>query len=94
MSEIKTDLDCIECDRQRSEALQALLTSSSKEEFMPNCTSNGQFRPVQCHNNSCWCVDEKGLEIAESRVHDGLPDCAGRKILTEKYARDSAGMHS
>ncbi len=46
---------------------------------MPNCTSDGRFNPIQCHNASCWCVDEKGLEIAESRVRDVLPDCAGKK---------------
>jgi len=35
----------------------------------PTCRSNGEFEPMQCHQKSgeCWCVDDRGIEIANSR---------------------------
>ncbi len=42
----------------------------------PQCTDEGQFEPMQCHQTTgeCWCVDDRGVGIPGTR---GLsqPDC-------------------
>ena len=38
---------------------------------IPRCNKLGDFEPIQCsneiNNSDCWCVDEYGVEIADSR---------------------------
>uniref|UniRef100_A0A0K0CY34 Thyroglobulin type-1 domain-containing protein n=1 Tax=Angiostrongylus cantonensis TaxID=6313 RepID=A0A0K0CY34_ANGCA len=36
----------------------------------------GYYRPEQCHNGFCWCVDRFGREFDNSRIKGELPDCA------------------
>ncbi|KAF5293262.1 hypothetical protein FQR65_LT11002 [Abscondita terminalis] len=33
----------------------------------PNCDSNGDYDPMQCHDGICMCVDQFGTEIPNSR---------------------------
>lgn len=48
---------------------------------MPWCTEDGKFKPMQCHapERSCWCVNDRGLPIADTRTiinsKDDLPAC-------------------
>ncbi|XP_067130970.1 uncharacterized protein [Centruroides vittatus] len=41
--------------------------------YLPSCTKDGNFEPIQCHpiSHICWCVDENGVEIAGSRTLPG-----------------------
>ena len=44
------------------------------------CDSSGMLLPVQCSDDTCWCVDpENGTEIPNTRVNQRrartLPDC-------------------
>ncbi|XP_067349367.1 nidogen-2 isoform X3 [Channa argus] len=41
--------------------------------FIPQCDSDGRYRPLQCHGSSghCWCVDHLGQERAGTRTPPG-----------------------
>ncbi|XP_041834846.1 nidogen-2 isoform X3 [Melanotaenia boesemani] len=47
--------------------------------FIPQCDSDGQYRPLQCHGSTghCWCVDSSGQERAGTRTPPGTSpkDC-------------------
>ncbi|XP_029371683.1 nidogen-2 isoform X3 [Echeneis naucrates] len=47
--------------------------------FVPQCDSDGQYRPLQCHGSTghCWCVDSRGQERAGTRTPPGTApkDC-------------------
>lgn len=43
--------------------------------MVPRCDLEGFYRPEQCHNGQCWCVDKYGREFDHSRVTATLPDC-------------------
>ncbi|KAL3889862.1 hypothetical protein ACJMK2_002186 [Sinanodonta woodiana] len=40
--------------------------------FKPSCTHDGEYEPIQCHDNSCWCVDMLGNEKIGTMV--ALPE--------------------
>uniref|UniRef100_A0A665TN62 Nidogen 2a (osteonidogen) n=1 Tax=Echeneis naucrates TaxID=173247 RepID=A0A665TN62_ECHNA len=41
--------------------------------FVPQCDSDGQYRPLQCHGSTghCWCVDSNGEERRGTRTEAG-----------------------
>ncbi|XP_037127580.1 nidogen-2 isoform X20 [Syngnathus acus] len=47
--------------------------------FIPQCDSDGRYRPLQCHGSTghCWCVDNRGQERAGTRTPPGMAptDC-------------------
>ncbi|XP_069022442.1 nidogen-2 isoform X2 [Embiotoca jacksoni] len=47
--------------------------------FVPQCDSDGRYRPLQCHGSTghCWCVDRSGQERAGTRTPPGTAprDC-------------------
>ena len=51
-----------ECERQRREA-DRLLDAGLRDVFCPECDVNGEFKPMQCYNRSCWCVYADGKKI-------------------------------
>lgn len=61
-------------DRARSLAINVL---PSNGEYMPKCTGDGDYQPVQCHDalGQCWCVDKYGNELHGTRQTGGTPDC-------------------
>ena len=61
--------------------------------FIPVCSpKDGTFLPEQCNSTAgvCWCVDEKGQEIANTRaqVQRGTRDCAAIK---SKHGKNNIG---
>ncbi|XP_066253501.1 proteoglycan Cow [Euwallacea similis] len=44
--------------------------------YMPECDSQGYYKPIQCHSaiGMCWCVDKHGVEFANTRTH-AKPNC-------------------
>ena len=56
--------------------LQREIDSARSKDFIPRCKEDGRFEELQCQRMSgeCWCVDEAGMEIPESRTV-GLPNC-------------------
>lgn len=49
--------------------------------FVPTCEPvTGEFERTQCEPDGlqCFCVDNEGIELANSRTRDGRrPDCDG-----------------
>ncbi|XP_065663316.1 mucin-4 isoform X6 [Hydra vulgaris] len=77
------DLNLNEC-KVRTLIVQRL---NSIQEFVksntPNCTSDGNFADIQCEKNGyCWCVDQDGNEIAETRLIT-KPKCPRFKICKD-----------
>jgi hypothetical protein len=42
---------------------------------VPRCDVDGYFRPLQCHEKECWCVDKWGREFDHSRTKNAKADC-------------------
>ena len=41
-------------------------TSELYGSYKPQCTSEGQFRQVQCHAHFCWCVEsDTGVPVSD-----------------------------
>ena len=46
--------------------------------WVPRCTKDGKFEPVQCHSGVCFCVDNYGVERRGSHTWaliNGRPRC-------------------
>lgn len=44
--------------------------------YHPRCTLDGEFEKIQCHGSACWCVDQGGIERADTRVYQPeVPNC-------------------
>ncbi|XP_066479365.1 thyroglobulin [Tiliqua scincoides] len=74
------------CELQREKAFQR------GENYVPQCLEDGQFRNVQCDNNlSCWCVDDKGVEVPGSKQTGSAIACLSfcqlqkQRILVSRY---------
>ncbi|XP_049710027.1 thyroglobulin isoform X2 [Elephas maximus indicus] len=66
-----------ECEKQRAQ-MQSLMGSqpAGSSLFVPSCTSEGHFLPVQCSNSECYCVDAEGQAIPGTRSITGeLKQC-------------------
>ncbi|XP_058132055.1 thyroglobulin [Dasypus novemcinctus] len=63
-----------ECEKERAR-MQSLMGSqpAGSSLFVPSCTSEGHFLPVQCFNSECYCVDPEGQAIPGTRSVIGEP---------------------
>uniref|UniRef100_A0A8C0WJV7 Thyroglobulin n=1 Tax=Castor canadensis TaxID=51338 RepID=A0A8C0WJV7_CASCN len=63
-----------ECEKQRAR-MQRLTSSqpAGSSLFVPSCTSEGYFLPVQCFNSECYCVDTEGQAIPGTQSTIGKP---------------------
>lgn len=54
--------------------------------FVPQCTPDGQYKPVQCHalTGFCWCVNNAGVRLQGTEQRYKQPDCEG---MLEKVAK-------
>lgn len=45
--------------------------------FLPSCSPEGLYEPVQCLEDECWCVArESGEEIANTKIKaPEIPNC-------------------
>jgi len=47
------------------------------DRFVPRCTFDGRYEKVQCEGATCYCVNEYGHEIHETRTTlPDKPDCS------------------
>lgn len=63
-----------ECEKQRRN-LQNLKQSlpAGSDIFIPSCTKDGDFLPLQCYGTNCFCVDLNGKTIPGIRGNTGKP---------------------
>lgn len=48
----------------------------SYDKYIPHCTPDGKFFPVQCDASECFCVDQQGAEIKNTtRLLPEFPSC-------------------
>ena len=79
------------CERMKAEAerLKLLGDSNSTELHSAQCRQDGTFKPLQCSEvvNTCWCVDQEGVELANTRVdiddYTPLPQCRKCTLKTD-----------
>nr|XP_020662064.1 thyroglobulin [Pogona vitticeps] len=80
------------CELQREKAFKG------NEDYIPQCTEDGQFRNMQCNKNGsvCWCVDDKGAEVSGTRQSGSPLACLSfcqlekQRILVSRYINNSA----
>ncbi|NWS65893.1 NID2 protein, partial [Crotophaga sulcirostris] len=66
------------CERWRQSLLDHYGGSPRRDQYVPQCDTEGNFTPLQCHGDSgyCWCVDESGRELQGTRSEPGsTPPC-------------------
>lgn len=65
------------CEKE-SETILASFPKPPPEMFVPQCCKNGGYQATQCDNSTgfCWCVDEYGNELMDTRVK-GQVNCSG-----------------
>ncbi|NXP17210.1 THYG protein, partial [Scytalopus superciliaris] len=63
-----------DCEKQRRK-LQNLKQSlpAGSDLFIPSCTADGDFLPLQCYGTNCFCVDLNGKTIPGIRGKAGKP---------------------
>lgn len=63
----------VNCLTKRMEGLKS---SHKKKIFVPLCTPDGSYAPLQCDpaTHNCWCSDKKGNEIQNTRTRR-TPNC-------------------
>lgn len=86
-------------ERRRAKALGR----EGKSVRIPKCSPLGDFEPIQCSNDvgntECWCVDEYGVEITDTRrdreedvncrAPSSCPASSCRMFCPAGFARDS-----
>ncbi|XP_022653057.1 SPARC-related modular calcium-binding protein 2-like [Varroa destructor] len=90
------------CSVERRCWAQQTQASFQKDVFMPACTADGEFSPVQCHSSGhCWCVDSHGKIVPGSTTAaNKRPNCkrfactpSDRELfnanILEKFAREA-----
>jgi len=72
-------MDTSECEGCCYEAFLANENCDGGGCFIPQCTENCEWEPMQCWGSTgyCWCVDENGIEIegTSQPSSEGFPDC-------------------
>nr|XP_060628748.1 thyroglobulin [Anolis sagrei ordinatus] len=79
------------CELQREKAFQG------GEDYVPQCSTEGHFRNVQCNKKTdiCWCVDDKGAEVAGTKQTGSPTACLSfcqlqkQRILVSRYINSS-----
>ena len=66
------EISCLE----EQKASKRLFNNSVDDVIVPDCTSDGQFKVIQCHrkSNYCWCVHPlTGRAITQTSTRNGKP---------------------
>ncbi|KAH1000715.1 neurogenic locus notch homolog protein 3 isoform X1 [Dendroctonus ponderosae] len=70
------------CQHQKTLALHQAHESGipAGKVYIPTCTDDGDYASKQCNHGTkeCWCVDERGFEISQSRTQDSDLNCDGK----------------
>ena len=62
------------CQKEYQDRLRSWLLPGP---YIPQCTYDGKYEPVQCQGSYYYCVNEYGVELVDSRVDtiEGRPNC-------------------
>ncbi|XP_075067568.1 thyroglobulin [Mixophyes fleayi] len=75
------------CQLTKQQILVSGYINSSSTSYVPRCSDSGEYEPVQCDQQQCWCVDTEGMEIYGTRQMAEPAQCPqrcavrGRRIL-------------
>ncbi|KAL5014990.1 hypothetical protein ScPMuIL_009260 [Solemya velum] len=53
-------------------------------EFRPRCTIDGEFEKIQCRGMMCWCVDNLGKEIPDTKAQVPEPAICDKTTTTSR----------
>ncbi|XP_059186819.1 SPARC-related modular calcium-binding protein 1-like [Centropristis striata] len=82
------------CRLARAQALEAGTLSSpagpAAAVFVPECSPDGHFLPVQCHNQTgyCWCSMPDGKPVSGTSVLHLIPNCTDHIMLARTTDAD------
>ncbi|KAM3874768.1 SPARC-related modular calcium-binding protein 1-like [Diretmus argenteus] len=80
------------CERERATLLSQTRSARQEERFVPECTGDGRYNPVQCHvaTGYCWCVRvDTGRPLPGTSARNRLPDCTGtEETQTDRRFRE------
>ncbi|XP_058490927.1 SPARC-related modular calcium-binding protein 1-like [Solea solea] len=68
------------CERERASLLSQIHPVWQDQRFIPVCTADGRYNPVQCYNATdyCWCVRvDSGRPLSGTSTRNRVPDCTG-----------------
>ncbi|XP_066916820.1 uncharacterized protein [Clytia hemisphaerica] len=70
------------CQQQQQNAEESINNKQVVGAFVPQCQSDGTYKPVQCHalTGFCWCVDGNGARVQGTEERFKMPNCGGFKI--------------
>lgn len=43
------------------------VSNSQPTAYIPRCRRDGDFEPMQCDRQDCWCVEPQGIEVNGTR---------------------------
>ncbi|XP_023266078.1 SPARC-related modular calcium-binding protein 1-like [Seriola lalandi dorsalis] len=78
------------CERERASLLSQMHSAWQEERFIPECTADGRYSPVQCHTATgyCWCVRvDSGRPLSGTSARNRIPDCTGAEEDPDRAAR-------
>ncbi|XP_056138889.1 SPARC-related modular calcium-binding protein 1-like [Lampris incognitus] len=80
------------CERERASLPSPSRSARQEERFVPECTADGRYSPVQCHvaTGYCWCVRvDTGRPLPGTSARNRLPECSGaEEVQTDTRQRD------
>ncbi|KAM6958756.1 SPARC-related modular calcium-binding protein 1-like [Aplochiton taeniatus] len=80
------------CERERASLLSQTRLARPEERFLPECSADGRYSPVQCHvaTGYCWCVRiDTGRPLPGTSARNHLPECSSNgEPQTDRGYRD------
>lgn len=67
VEEAPIESDCL-YDRNANEHQSATL-------YVPECTPDGRYNPVQCYMDYCWCVNAETGKVIGGAISKAIPKC-------------------
>ncbi|XP_061074236.1 SPARC-related modular calcium-binding protein 1-like isoform X2 [Conger conger] len=84
----------LDCERERAALLAEVRPIWQEDRFVPDCSAEGQYSPVQCHRATgyCWCVrTDTGRPLPGTSTRNRLPDCRTDRPLDSLPDRGYTG---
>ncbi|XP_049878032.1 uncharacterized protein LOC126375196 isoform X2 [Pectinophora gossypiella] len=85
------------CQQRRAAALHLSAESGNPPawSWIPQCKEDGSYERVQCRGSdqTCWCVDIGGNEVAGTRVTNSTPPCDAPTTCPEPQCKDLKCAH-